>query len=70
MADNLYEVELRNGQSHTVRTPHHHDDHPPKKFEDHLLDVLKGTLGGAAGGVIAQGITRIVYKGKAPPPHR
>lgn len=60
--DNLYEVQLRDGQRYDVRTPQHHDDHDDPGWRKHLADILKGTVSG----VTSTLITRWVFKGRAP----
>lgn len=46
MAQNVYEVRLKDGSVYHVTTPHHHDDHDEKTFKDHLLDIIKSTIAG------------------------
>jgi hypothetical protein len=59
---NLYEVTLHDGQRYNVQTPHHHDDHEPEVWQQHLTDILKGSVSG----LVVQGITAIVFRGKVP----
>ena len=57
---NVYHVELSNGESFTVTTIEHHDDHQESGFKKHLADVITRT--GAMVG--AQMIMRFMFKGR------
>lgn len=60
LVGHLYDIELSSGQRHTVETPHHHDDHHPDDFAQHLSDILKG----AAGGVISGLVLHYTFRGR------
>lgn len=55
---NQYDVSLNNGDSYTVNTPKHHDDHTDDVFKAHLLDVIKQTTATVGAALI----TRYVFK--------
>jgi hypothetical protein len=57
---NVYHVELSDGQSYTVTTEHHHDDHDAATFRRHLLDVIKSSVAGVVSGTIVH----FLHKGR------
>jgi hypothetical protein len=57
----VYHVTLSNGESYTVTTEEHHDDHTDTSFARHLLDVIKSAIGG----VISGTVVRFMHKGRA-----
>ncbi len=56
-----YHVQTSDGQSFTVTTDQHHDDHTDKGFRDHLLDVIKQAVAQIASGVF---IHHYTYRGR------
>ncbi len=57
---NEYTVRLTDGSTYTVTTTRHHDDHPFDEFARHLLDIIKGSVGG----VIAGTVVHFLHKGR------
>ena len=57
---NVYDVHLDNGRKHEVETPHHHDDHDAKTWQNHMVDLLKNV---AAGGTVNRN-EKNVFKGR------
>lgn len=57
---NVYEVHTDDGRRHEVETPHHHDDHDVKTWQDHMVDLLKNI----AAGITVNRIEKIIFKGK------
>lgn len=53
-----YHVELSNGQSYTVTSDRHHDEHP--RFENYLSEIFMRT----GSQVAAHMIIRYIYKGR------
>lgn len=49
---NVYEVKLSNGQSYTVTTEEHHDNHSEERFKRILGDILKSSTSTVIGGTI------------------
>ncbi len=43
---NKYHVTLSNGDSYTVTTEEHHDDHGLEAFKKHLFDAITSVTGG------------------------
>lgn len=58
---NVYHVTMSNGESYTVSTEEHHDDHSDASFARHLLDVIKSAISG----VISGSVVRFLHKGRS-----
>ena len=61
---NVYEVKTSGGQSYTVTTVEHHDNHPTERFKKILGDILKQSTGSAIGGTISGTIVYFAFKGR------
>ncbi len=57
---NVYDAKHSNGQTYTVTTNHHHDDHTAENFKKLLGDIVKQS----AGGVVSGTILHFVFKGR------
>lgn len=57
---NLYHVTLSSGETFTVTTEEHHDDHSDQSFARHLLDIIKSSIGG----VISVTVVHFLHKGR------
>jgi hypothetical protein len=55
-----YDVELSDGQSYTVTTEEHHEDHHENVFSNHLFGIIEK----AAPLVLSAVIVRWIYRGK------
>lgn len=60
--DHVYDVTVSNGETHRVKTPHHHDDHDRDAWTNHLVDMLKNVVAGLA----VHHLKDIRYIGKIP----
>ncbi|TWB34337.1 hypothetical protein [Nitrospirillum pindoramense] len=50
--ENVYDVTLSTGESYTVTTEKHHDDHTDEGFKRHLREAIKTVAANVIGGII------------------
>jgi hypothetical protein len=60
MSQHVYHVETSDGQTYTVTTTEHHDDHDENVFLRHLAQVISRTASQVAAGMIL----RYIYRGR------
>jgi len=56
----IYQIELTNGKTHDIQTPHHHADHSYDQFKQLILPTLANIVAGVA----THHISNIKFKGK------